>query len=152
MSPQPLRVPLEPAFIRQGTLPSPRPLLRLHVLTGLHSYEEVCFLVDTGASISVMDWELAELYGIPVQGPTDHLIVNTTGGPVTLWTCGGGVRARVPIWSDRTFDWPCNFVQNFRRGYSLLGMAGVIRDLRLTIDGTPQPDALYGCLIVEPLR
>ncbi len=152
MPPQPLRIPLESAFIRQGTVASPRPLLRLHALTGPHSYEEVCFLVDTGASVSVMDWELAELYGIPVQGPADRVVVNTTGGPVTLWACAGAVRVRVPIWPERAFEWPCNFVRDFRRGYSLLGMAGVIRDLRLTIDGTPQPDALYGLLIVESLR
>jgi hypothetical protein len=52
-----------------------------------------------------------------------------------------------------TFDWPCHFVAH--QGpppKAVLGLAGVLDDLRIILDGTYALEAPYGWLILERRR
>jgi hypothetical protein len=71
-------------------------------------------------------------------------------GTTTFTGWLGSIRVRLPPWSGVEFDWPCFFRRN--RPANLppqLGLAGVLTDIRLLVDGTASPTAPHGILRVE---
>jgi hypothetical protein len=110
------------------------------------------FLFDTGANVTEVDEAWARQNRIPIQGSVVNWSVTTGSGTTSYSGIMGTIRIRVPRWSGVEFEWPCFFRKN--RPANLppqLGLAGVIKDIRLTVDGTPTALARHGTLTVEEL-
>lgn len=114
------------------------------------------FVVDSGASYSLIDLEVARDANLPVP-PRDAEVdipLLTTGGTVSMRVRPGRVRCRLgrdP--RGYPFDWPVMFrVHTPRAMPSILGLGGVIHTCRWTFDGTPAPAAPYGSLALEDIR
>jgi hypothetical protein len=56
----------------------------------------------------------------------------------------------VPVLASRIFYWDCHFVEPPHAPYMpLLGLEGVINDLRMIFDGTYSIECPYGQLVLE---
>ncbi len=114
------------------------------------------FVVDSGASYTLIDLAVARGMGLPVPPPD----VETN---VSLMTARGATPMRVRpgrmrCWLHQNqrgypFDWPVLFRVNApNKMPSILGLGGVIHTCRWTFDGTPAPAAPYGSLALEDIR
>ena len=157
-----ISVPLEPIFVLVegvwevaglcgslllnvvGTAPSPAGEAAL----------EVPFRADSGAAVTRMSLVQAEQLGLPIPSETVTRQYLTATGPITQIVREGRIRAFVPGWARQgPYDWPCVFIEDQPEMVPpLLGLYGVIQDLRLTFDGTSTPGAFFGNLIVDALR
>jgi hypothetical protein len=62
----------------------------------------------------------------------------------------GKIGVRVPELTSRMFHWNCHFVEPPHAPHmALLGLEGVLNDLRLIFDGTYSLENPYGVLILE---
>jgi hypothetical protein len=124
--------------------------LPLFVQTSRAAFIAADFRVDTGAHVTEVSEDWAKQYHVPIRGPLLTWTVTTGSGTTTFTGWLGSIRVRLPLWSGVEFDWPCFFRRN--RPANLppqLGMAGVIKDIRLLVDGTASPAAPHGILRVE---
>jgi hypothetical protein len=113
----------------------------------------VDFIVDPGCGISTMPRLLAEENGIPIppRNTIKEISVRLSTGTGVQRVRFGQIGVRVPGFSGRIFFWNCHFVEPPHAPYmSLLGLDGVLNDLRLIFDGTYSMESPYGQLIVEP--
>ncbi len=118
--------------------------------------EPIEFAVDSGASYSLIDLELAHFHEFPT--PSENVEVEL---PLRTPT---GIRpfrvrpGRIRCWwnADRTghpFDWPVLFRVGGPLGSpSILGLGGVIRTCSWHFDGLYSPDAPYGGLALTDAR
>ena len=87
---------------------------------------------------------------IPIPGNTIEINVETAAGSIRQIRHAGRIQGRIPGLHGWGFDWPCHFVVH--KGTppkAVLGLAGVLNDLRITLDGTYALEAPYGWLILE---
>ena len=64
------------------------------------------------------------------------------------------LRSRIPGMDTTEYLFPCSFLgkpDTPVAAKNLLGVSGVINQIRLTYDGTPAPNATHGVLIVEKI-
>ena len=114
------------------------------------------FVVDSGASYSIVSLQQAESLGLPVPPPeaeTD-LELTTARGPTIMRVRPGRLRA---WWTaEQTgypFDWPVLFrVDAPSHVPPILGLGGVVKTCRWTFDGSYSPATPYGVLTLDDIR
>jgi hypothetical protein len=116
----------------------------------------VSFVVDSGASYSIVGLTFAQVRKIPVPPPQSEVEIPllTAKGSGRIRVRPGRVRA---WWSDTLegypFDWPVLFrVDTPIEVPSILGLGGVVKVCRWTFDGGYSPDAPFGNLLLEDVR
>lgn len=126
--------------------------LELFVQTSKPGFASVDFIVDTGCGIASIPSNVAEERGIPLPSKTDirRINVRTATGMNVQRVRLGRIGVRVPGLAGKTFFWGCHFVEPPHAPYKpLLGLEGVLNDLRLIFDGTHSQESPYGLLILE---
>ncbi len=114
------------------------------------------FVVDSGASYSIISLELAQLRHIPVPPPESEveLPLRTAMGPSAVRVRPGHVR----VWwteelRDYPFDWPVLFRVGAPLGVpSILGLGGIVKTCRWTFDGRYSPTSPFGYLTLDDIR
>lgn len=130
-----------------------RAVLPVQIRTGLRGFVETEFVVDSAAAITSIAVAKATQLGIPVPRKAVELGVETATGPARQVRHPGRIQGRIQGLEGWMFDWPCHFVAH--RGpppKAVLGLTGVLNDLRITLDGTHALEAPYGWLILERIR
>lgn len=145
-------VPLRSVYSSQTGVTGFQANLPLLVQT-MRGVEPVTFRVDTGASVTSMPLRYAQALNINVPNQEVAIPTVTAVGQITRIVRNGRIWVWLPQWRrEQPFDWPCYFDNNQPQNVPpLLGLAGVINDLRLTLDGAPSPGAAFGNLVVEVL-
>jgi hypothetical protein len=123
--------------------------LELAVKTNRGTWEEMTFLVDSGTEMTTMPAARAKKQDLPMPG-TPVLGLTFQGQEVRA----GLLRVRVIGLVTTEFVFPCYFLGDpdgivSQQARNLLGLTGVIQQLRLGFDGTPTIHAPYGRLVVE---
>ena len=121
-----------------------------------HGTAPVLFIVDSGASYSIVSLELAQSRLIPVPPPQAEidLPMQTARGTAPVRVRPGRIRC---WWNDSLqgypFDWPVLFQVDAPRGLpSILGLGGIVKTCRWTFDGRGTPDSPHGSLTLEDTR
>jgi hypothetical protein len=123
--------------------------LVLSLKTNGGAWEEVPFRVDPGTEMTTMPASEARKLGLPIpKKPVSGFVLY--GQEVR----SGLLRAQVIGMDPTEFVFPCYFVGDpstppSSQARNLLGLTGVINQIRLTFDGTYSLVAPYGLLIVE---
>ncbi len=122
--------------------------LNLQVKTNQRNWVTLRFLIDSGTEMTTMPAEEAKTRDLPMpRRPVSGLIFQ--GQEVR----SGLLRARVAGMDATEYLFPCYFLGNpdvpLANAKNLLGLTGVINQVRLTFDGTPSPVAPCGVLVVE---
>jgi hypothetical protein len=147
-----LQRPLEAYRVRGISQPLVRSVLRIEVRVRDRSFRGIDVRVDPGSGMTTLSAARAVDLGIPFPHKALMLTVETAAGPVTQRRHPVRIVVRIPGLDSREFDWPCHFLQaSGNAPQPLLGLAGVLDDLRITFDGTYSPEAPYGRLILEEL-
>jgi hypothetical protein len=118
------------------------------------------FRVDTGTDMTWLSAARAKALGLPMPQRGWTVPLTTSAGAVSVILRSGFLRLRVDGMGPVEHVLPCPFlgdpdappppgalVATFPR--SLLGLTGVVDNLRFIFDGAPAPGAPYGNLIVE---
>jgi hypothetical protein len=127
--------------------------LTLQVRTNRGSWVEITFLVDSGTEMTTTSVAEARKLDLPIpRRPVPNLKHTQTG----LEIRAGLLRARIVGLDATEFVFPCYFLGDPYlppppQVRNLLGLSGVINQIRLVFDGTPGPNAQYGLLIVEKI-
>ena len=123
--------------------------LTLEIKTDRGMWEEVTFLVDPGTEMTTMEAAKARSLDFPLpRKPIPGLMFK--GQEVR----SGLLRARVAGMDPTEYVFPCYFLGDPNvappaQAKNLLGLTGVINQLRLSFDGRPYPGAQGGILVVE---
>jgi hypothetical protein len=124
--------------------------LTLAIMTDRGTWELITFLVGPGTEMTTMPAEDAKDRSLPM--PKRPVSALTFQG---LEVRSGLLRARIPGMDATEYVVPCYFLGDPglapAQGRNLLGLTGVIDQIRLIFDGTPTPVAQKGVLIVEKL-
>lgn len=119
-------------------------------------FEPLQFLIDPGAVLTTIPASFARELGIPLPLKSTNLRVRTAGGTVWQKVYPVHLRVRIPAFAGREFVWPCHFVEpstgaadSETLSRALLGLGGVLNDLRIIFDGGYALDAPHGCVILE---
>ncbi len=124
--------------------------LTLELKTNRGTWEEFAFIVDPGTEMTTMPAELARMNDLPIpRQPVRGL--SFRGQEVRR----GLLRARIPGLDSTEYAFPCYFLGAPHAPIvdpkNLLGLTGVVNQIRLIFDGTPSISARYGQLIVEKI-
>lgn len=146
-----VRIPLEYSRLRQTGEVAIFPRLELLVRASIGNFAALEFLLDTGANFTTIPLAEARRLQLAVPPRTITLEVRTAAGMVRQQVHPGRISVQVPGLQGHTFTWPCHFVDTPGQAapVALLGLSGVLNDLRLTFDGTYALDARYGVLLLE---
>jgi hypothetical protein len=122
--------------------------LTLAIKTDRGAWEAITFLVDSGAGMTTMPAGDANDQYLPMpKRPVSGL---TFQG---LEVRSGLLRARIPRMDATEYFFPCYFLGDLglapARARNLLGLTGVINQIRLTFDGTTSLVAPSRVLVVE---
>jgi hypothetical protein len=130
--------------------------LILLVKDGLGGWHKEAFRHDSGSEISTMPAYRAKKLRLPVPLQAAPGAVH---GPTGLEIRSGYLRVIIPGLDAKECAFPCFFLgdpdvfPSPRHPSSvprnLLGLSGVIDQLRVYCDGTPTPGSLHGNLVVE---
>jgi len=122
--------------------------LVLAIKTDLGTWEPVTFLVDSGTEMTTMPAGEANKQNVPMP---KHPVSGLTYQGLEVRS--GLLRARVTGMDATEYLFPCYFLGDPNatavRDRNLLGLTGVINQIRLIFDGTPSPVAQGGVLVVE---
>jgi hypothetical protein len=124
--------------------------LVLGLKTNRGSWEEVVFRVDSGTEITTVPAFTAKSLDLPIpKRPVSGLLLK---GQVVS---SGLIRTRVVELGPSELTFPCYFVGDpdipLVGAPNLLGLTGVINQIRLRFDGTSSLVAPNGVLVVEKL-
>ncbi len=143
-----LEVPLAYRTLRTTGDVVVRAELIMAIKTDRGTWEPFPFLVDSGTEMTTMP-----------AGEAKHQDLSMAKQPVSgltfqgLEVRSGLLCAQIPGMDATEYIFPCYFLgdPNARplRPRNLLGLTGVINQIRLIFDGTPSPAALSGVLVVE---
>jgi hypothetical protein len=129
--------------------------LDLLIKTSAQTWEQVVFLVDSGTEMTTMPAAQAQLLDIPLPvNPVPGLTHAQTG----LEIRAGVLRVQVPGLDGTEYAFPCYFLGDPNKHAApgataprnLLGLSGVVDQVRLSFDGKSAVAAApYGNLVVE---
>jgi hypothetical protein len=125
--------------------------LDLALKTNQGAWEEIPFLVDSGTEMTSMPASEARKLDLPIpRNPVRGLTLGPAGQEVRT----GLLRARISGMDATEYVFPCYFLGDPdsplpKRARNLLGLSGVIDQIRFGFDGKPSVGALYGVLVVE---
>jgi len=116
----------------------------------------VPFVVDSGASYSIMSLALAEESSIRVP-PFEaelQLPLQTVSGSISMRVRPGRIRGWWhPERTGYPFDWPVLFRVDAPPSVpSILGLGGVVKTCQWLFDGTYSPESPYGSLTLHDTR
>jgi hypothetical protein len=118
------------------------------IKTDRGTWELFPFLIDSGTEMTTMAAGEAKHQNLPM--PKQPVSALTFQG---LEVRSGLLRAQIPGMDATEYVFPCYFLGDPDarpvRPRNLLGLTGVINQIRLIFDGTPSPAALSGVLVVE---
>jgi hypothetical protein len=122
-------------------------LLSLNVKLG--TWREALFLVDSGTEMTTMPATRAREFDLPI--PRKPVIGLTLHGQEVR---AGLLRARIVGMDQTEYVFPCYFLGDPdspqpSRAKNLLGLSGVINQVRLSFDGSSSSVAPHGILVVE---
>ena len=123
--------------------------LILSLKTNRGAWEEIPFRVDSGTEMTTMPAFDAKSLDLPIpKKPVPRLVLY--GQEVR----SGLLRARVVGMDPTEFVFPCYFLGDPNvpppaQAWNLLGLTGVINQIRLTFDGTSSVRSPHGMLVVE---
>jgi hypothetical protein len=123
--------------------------LVLSLKTNRLNWQELPFRVDSGTEMTKMPALEARKLNLPIlKRPVTGLILH--GQEVR----SGLLRARVVGMDPTEFAFPCYFIGDpslppAAHARSLLGLTGVVNQIRLSFDGTSSAFATWGVLVVE---
>jgi hypothetical protein len=145
-----LEVPLTRRTLRTTGDDVLRADLDLEVKTNQGNWAIIGFIVDPGTEMTTMPAEVARNLDLPIpKRPVPGLTFR--GQEVRR----GLLRARIPGMDATEYIFPCYFLGDpnvpMADPKNLLGLTGVINQIRLIFDGTPSPGAPHGNLIVEKI-
>lgn len=148
-----VRIPLAHTRLRQTGETAVIPRISLPVRAASGEFASLEFVVDTGANFTSVPVAEANRLGITVPARVVTLEVRTAVSTVNQRVHPGHIQVQVPGLDGHTFRWPCHFVEHGQGvdPTSMLGLSGILNDLRLTFDGTYSLDARYGVLLLEPV-
>jgi hypothetical protein len=112
-------------------------------------HAELTFLVDSGTEMTTMQAAEASKRDLPVpRKPVPGLALKDQE------VRSGLLRARVVGMDPIEYVFPCYFLGDPTlsqpvQARNLLGLSGVVNQLRLSFDGRPYPGARWGILVVE---
>lgn len=143
-----LEVPLAYRRLRTSGDLVVRAELTLAIRTDRGAWELLTFLIDSGTEMTTMPAEDAKDRYLPMpKRPVSGL---TFQG---LEVRSGLLRARIPGMDATEYVFPCYFLGDPdaapAQTRNLLGLTGVINEIRLTFDGTTSLVAPSGVLVVE---
>jgi hypothetical protein len=115
------------------------------------------FRVDSGAEMTTMPAYRAKQLGLPMPQKAAPGAIHTQTG---LEIRSGYLRAKIVGMDQTEYAFPCFFLGDpnttpnpntpaAAMPRNLMGLSGVVNQIRITFDGDPAPRALYGILIVE---
>jgi hypothetical protein len=143
-----LEVPLAYRRLRTSGDLVVRAELTLVIKTDRGTWEPFTFLIDSGTEMTTMPAGAAKHQDLPIpKRPVSGL--SFQGQEVR----SGLLRAQIPGMDATEYVFPCYFLGDpdarpiLTR--NLLGLTGVIDQIRLIFDGTPTPVAQRGVLVVE---
>ena len=147
-----LRVPLQAYRVRGLAESLVRPVLRIQVQSRDRSFKDVEMRVDCATAMTTISAARAIDLGLPIPRKVVTLTVETAAGLITQRRHPGRITVRIPRLAMREFNWPCHFVHEGEPAPGpLLGLAGVLDDLRITLDGSYSLEAPYGWLVLEEM-
>jgi hypothetical protein len=123
--------------------------LELAIKSDQGTWATVLFVVDPGTEMTTMPAGEARKWNLPIpKRPVRGLTLQ--GQEVR----SGLLRVRIPAMDLTEYVFPCFFVGDPDTpppptAKNLLGLTGVINQIRLTFDGATAPGVPYGVLIVE---
>ena len=122
--------------------------LDLELKTNQASWDPATFRVDSGTEMTTMAAEAARRLNLPLpKRPVRGLVFQ--GQEVRP----GLLRARIVGMDATEYVFPCYFLGDpnvpLANATNLLGLTGVINQIRLTFDGATSLVAPYGILVVE---
>src|SRR5207244_6551464 len=118
--------------------------ISLAIRTRLQELRELPFVVDSAAALTSIPISTAAELGMIIPRQSIEFTLETATGPARQFRHPGRIQGRIPGLEAWAFDWPCHFVVH--RGAApkaVLGLGGVLNDLRITRDGTYALDAPY---------
>jgi hypothetical protein len=122
--------------------------LALEIKNNQGLWDKMLFLVDPGTEMTTMEAAEARKRDLPI--PRKPVAGLTFKGEEVR---AGLLRARVLGMAPIEYVFPCYFLGDPNRPpvqpRNLLGLTGVVNQLRLTFDGRPYPGARWGILVVE---
>jgi hypothetical protein len=108
------------------------------------------FRVDTGSDVTTLSVAKARELGLSVPRKAIEFNVEAATGQVRQVRHPGRIQGKVFGLDGWDFDWPCHFVEHQGPGPKpLLGLAGVLDDLRIGLDGSYSLESPYGWLHLE---
>ena len=124
--------------------------LVLELKTDQGTWEHVLFVVDSGTEMTTMWAAGARDQDLPI--PKRPVPALTFQGHEVR---SGLLRARIVGMDATEYLFPCYFVGDpngvVSKSRNLLGMTGVINQIRITFDGTPTVLAPFGVLVVDKI-
>jgi hypothetical protein len=144
-----LKLPLRGRTLRTTGDLLLRAELVLSVRTSRGNWHHVLFLVDSGTEMTTMEASEARRQDLPIpRKPVPGL--NLHGQEVRA----GLLRVRIVGLDATEYNVPCYFLGDPNippppQARNLLGLTGVVNQIRLCFDGTPSVGAPHGSLIVE---
>lgn len=147
-----VRTPLESKLLPTGYT-GLRAEVELQVRTRLHRYAVLLFTVDPGSNVTTIPVSVAKDYELFLPEKSIPCQIKTATGLAIRQVRAALITVRVPGLDGRDFMWPCHFVDAAAGDdlNPLLGLGGVLNDLRIIFDGTYAQEAPYGRLILEEL-
>jgi hypothetical protein len=146
-----VRIPLEGRWVASGARVI-QAKLELLVQTSKADFASLDFIVDPGCGITSIPRTMAEERGIliPTEDKIKTIGVRSSIGSQEQRVRLGKIGVRVPGLASRFFYWACHFVEPPHAPYmALLGLEGVLKDLRLVFDGTYSIENPCGVLVLE---
>jgi hypothetical protein len=123
----------------------PRAVIRPFVRTADGWYRFPDSVIDTGATYTTMSATLARSVGIPVPAETRRLAGRTAAGSHSTRVHDGEIRVRFTELPGHTFRLYCVFNEQTPPVVPpLFGLNDFLDVFRLTFDGRPSADALFG--------
>jgi len=146
-----VRVPLKGVRIPGISRAGAKALLAVLVLSRLRTWEPLEFVMDTGSAVTTVPMSMALEKRLEVPSRSLEVEVSTASGLVKQRRRPGQLTVRIAGLEPREFNWPCHFVEHEGPPPKpALGLAGVLEDLRLIVDGAYREDAPHGTLTLEP--
>jgi len=129
--------------------------LRIEIESGWEPLS-IPFVIDSGASYSLISLEMARLRRLPIPPPESEidLPLTTADGRTAIRVRPGRIRA---WWSANgqgyPFDWPVLFRVDMPPGVPpILGLGGIVRTCSWHFDGSFSPEFPLGSLTLTDIR
>jgi hypothetical protein len=148
-----VRFPLEFYRVSAVDMALVRPVFPLWVRTRGRKFVDLVVRVDSGSSLTTISVARATALDLYFPPKAVALTLETASGQVQQLRHPSRITARIPGLDGRDFDWPCHFVEHAGDAppMAVLGLTGVLDDLRISLDGSYAVEAPYGWLILEKM-